>query len=143
MIGYIIISHGPLAKGLFESTQFFCGELENISFLTLEADDNPLDFQFKIEALYNKIKSDEGVIILTDIPGGSTTNQALMVAQRHDDIRIISGANLMMMIEASFGHGHASIDELCDILVKRGKESIAIAKINDALSHDNDMISEF
>ena len=143
LIGLIIVSHGPLAKGFYESNLFFCENFQNIGYLILNADDNPFEFQNRIEDLYMSMNSSEGVIILTDIPGGSPANQALIVAQRHDNIRVISGINLMMMIEASLGREHDQIDDLCETLLKSARESITLLSSNQLISTDDDINSEF
>ncbi len=142
MIGLILLSHGPLAKGLFESTKFFIEDTENIGYLTLNAEDNPLEFQDKIETLIKCFTVTDGIILFTDIPGGSPANQAMQVAARHPELRLISGMNLIMIIEACLSRSSLAIDELCEKVCISAKESIMQIQINSN-SEDNDMDTDF
>lgn len=142
LIGLIMLSHGPLAIGLYESSRFFINDLQHIECLALNSEDNPLDFQSKIEVLYNKVNDNDGVIIFTDIPGGSPANQAQLIANMHPDIRIICGMNLIMVIEALIHRETMDLKSICELIIQSGKESIFL--INSVLVNDeNDMDSSF
>jgi len=142
MIGLILLSHGPLAKGLYESTRFFIDDTENMGYLTLNAEDNPLEFQDRIEAMIRSFTSIEGIILFTDIPGGSPANQAMQVAARHPEVRLISGMNLIMIIEACISRHSLTINGLCEKVVISARESITQIFMN-VNSEDNDMDSDF
>ena len=142
MIGLILLSHGPLASGLFESTKFFIENTENIGYLTLNAEDNPLEFQDRIETLIKSFTMTDGIILFTDIPGGSPANQAMQVAARHPEVRLISGMNLIMIIEACLSRYSMQIDELCEKVCISAKESITQIQMN-CNPEDNDMDSDF
>ena len=95
-----MLSHGKLAEGVYETLKLFYGnELEQVSYLGLyedgEADVRGFDQQIR-KAIKN-LNDGSGVVVLTDIKGGTPYNGSLHY--RSNDVRILTGLNLNMALE--------------------------------------------
>lgn len=76
MTGILLISHGPLAQGLRDSYCFFNDETYLLDILCLQEGDDPAGFHEKLSLKCDALDQGDGVLILSDIPGGSPANQA-------------------------------------------------------------------
>ena len=95
MVGIVLISHGDLAKGIMSSASMLVPQLDNVSCLTLWPDDNPDDFQQKIEAAVKAADTGDGVFILADMLGGTPCNRAMYCVG--DKVRMMTGLSLPML----------------------------------------------
>lgn len=98
MIGVILTSHGKMAQGMSDTAQIFFGsDIKQFGFLGL---DNQDDIQLYKEKLYKLIKNvddGDGVVVLTDVLGGTPCNTASALA--NDKIQVISGMNIPILLE--------------------------------------------
>jgi len=95
MVGIVLISHGDLAKGIMSSASMLVPQLENVTGLTLWPDDNPDEFQQKIEAAVKAADTGDGVFILADMLGGTPANRAMYCIG--DKVRMMTGLSLPML----------------------------------------------
>lgn len=97
--GIVILSHGTLAKGLFESAKLFFGEYNNAVAVCLEADDDPSEYGSAVEEEIAKFKGH--VVVLVDLFGGTPCNQITMLfaKNKYENVEVYSGANLPMMMD--------------------------------------------
>lgn len=98
MKGIILLSHGPMAKGLYETTQWFFGnEIEQYEYLCLQEEDKQDDFIHKVKEKIAKVDTGEGVILFTDLFGGTPCNNCMELMS--DDVQLIAGMNLTIVLE--------------------------------------------
>ena len=98
MIGIIIVTHGNLALELKSAMEHIVGIQKNIEIISIKPDD---DLEIKKSALEESIKKvdeENGVIILTDMFGGTPSNLAISLL-KIGKVEIISGVNLPMLIK--------------------------------------------
>ena len=98
MIGIIIVTHGNLALELKSAMEHILGIQKNIEIISIKSDD---DLEIKKSALEESIKKvdeENGVIILTDMFGGTPSNLAISFL-KIGKVEIISGVNLPMLIK--------------------------------------------
>ena len=139
MIGILVISHGLLAQGLYESTKLFINDLENVEVVILEETDTPQAFYSKLENKILKISDEHGILILSDILGGTTTNQALLLLQKKMNIKIVTGVNLVMLIEALITRNNIfDLDILSKQVLETGQKSITILD-NSSLTSNSEI----
>ena len=128
MIGISVITHGLMAEGVLDSLKLIMGEQDNISVLGLHEGDEMESFK---ESIFNKVQevSDgNGVLVFVDLFGASpfSTTGSLVprFLENNIDVRVITGCNLPMLLEAaSMRHG-MSLSELYKSIIETGKESI-------------------
>jgi PTS system mannose-specific IIA component len=95
VVGIVLISHGDLAKGIISSASMLVPQLENVSSLTLWPEDNPDEFQQKLEAAVKAADTGDGVFILADMLGGTPANRAMYCVG--DKVRMMTGLSLPML----------------------------------------------
>lgn len=98
MVGLVVVSHGDLSKGLASSIALIAGEYKNMITLSLEKNDNAEEFHNEILNSVKKVDEGDGVIIFTDVLGGTPSNLSTLVARRND-LFCLTGMNLPMLIE--------------------------------------------
>lgn len=98
MIGIVIVAHGGLAKEYVSAIEHVVGPQPGIRAITIEGTHDRDAKQDEICAAADAVDAGDGVLIVTDIFGGSPSNLSLK-ACRPDDRRILYGANLPMLIK--------------------------------------------
>lgn len=113
MIGVLIVSHGNLAREIFDTACMILGEQENVKTISLMYDDDIKKFTNKVLAFTQELDQGDGVIVLSDLFGGSPNNSVLATSRLHS-IKAITGVNLPMLIECLSSREFLSIDELVE-----------------------------
>lgn len=97
MIGLVIVTHGQLAKAFIEALDHVVGHKENIRAICIYPKDNIDEHRENILKAVEEVDSGEGVIILTDLFGGTPSNLAIS-ALGVKPIEVIAGINLPMLV---------------------------------------------
>lgn len=103
MTGIIIVTHGPLSKALLESTKLIIGEVEDVYTIGLFHGDSTDDLKNRIKDNINKFNDVDGILIFTDLFGGTPNNMTALAINELgnlDDIRCFVGVNLPVLLEA-------------------------------------------
>ncbi|MFD1441618.1 PTS sugar transporter subunit IIB [Lacticaseibacillus hegangensis] len=128
MVGIILASHGDFAKGIMQSGQMIFGEQKNVEAVTFQPNEGPDDLKAHLEEAIAKLDSDDQVLFLIDLWGGSSFNQSNGLFEQHKDKwAIVTGLNLPMLIEA-YG-SRLSMDSAHDIaahIIESGKDGIKV-----------------
>lgn len=98
MIGIVIVAHGGLAREYLKAVEHVVGAQTGIMAIMIEGDHDRALKQDEICAAAEAVDTGDGVVIVTDIFGGSPSNLSLR-ACRPDNRRILYGANLPMLIK--------------------------------------------
>ncbi len=99
MKGIILLSHGQLAKGMYETTKWFMGEdIPQYTYLCLEADETPERYDERIDAAIREVDSGEGVVLIVDLMGGTPCNRSAMFMVR-PNVDLFAGMNLAMVLQ--------------------------------------------
>ncbi len=99
MKGIVLLSHGPLAKGMYETTKWFMGEdIPQYTYLCLEASESPEGFDERIKEKIKEVETGEGVILIADLLGGTPFNRASLQIES-DKTDLFAGMNLAMVLQ--------------------------------------------
>lgn len=98
MIGIIIVTHGNLALELKSAMEHILGAQKNIEVICISSDDDLNERKNDIEGSIKKIDNNNGIIMLTDMFGGTPSNLAISFLKT-GKIEIISGVNLPMLVK--------------------------------------------
>ena len=109
MIGVIVVTHGQLANELVNATKTIVGDLPQFVAVSIGWHDDPMQAREAIRVAIEKVQSSEGVLILTDMFGGTPSNLGLSFLETHR-VEIITGVNLPMLIKLA--HLQSSSDLL-------------------------------
>jgi mannose PTS system EIIA component len=127
MIGILVVAHANLGAALIETVEFILGkEQEQIMSISIDIQQNPELLRKKIKQGISKVKSDNGVIILTDMFGGTPSNLSYSFLEE-GTVEVISGVNLPILLKAVTARQKMDMEKLTDSLVTHGKKSISLA----------------
>jgi len=127
MIGVVVAAHGNLAKELIQTTNFIVGHQENLIALSIDPSRSADEMQAEIKKAINKVDQGNGVLVLTDMFGGTPANMTLSFLEE-GRVEVITGANLPMLIRLSqCRDGSMDLYETAASLVEHGRKSISQA----------------
>ncbi|MBR6663311.1 MAG: PTS sugar transporter subunit IIA, partial [Alphaproteobacteria bacterium] len=98
MIGLVLVTHGNLAKEFVSAMQHVVGPQEQVETVCIGPDDDMEMRRGEILSKVNETNSGDGVILLTDMFGGTPSNLALSMMDRAN-VEILAGINLPMLIK--------------------------------------------
>jgi PTS system mannose-specific IIA component len=127
MIGILIVSHGGLADALVSSVQTLVGNLQKISGVSIWPKDNVKEIKGRIRREMAEVDEGDGVVVLTDLLGGTPTNACLSLS-KDKKIEVITGVNLPMLLTLSSYRKGRPLEEICALAKKAGRRSIVLAK---------------
>lgn len=126
MVGILIVTHGKLAQELVETTKIIVGKtVDNIVPISVGWNDDMADIQKTIASAITKVDQGKGVLILTDMFGGTPSNISLSFLS--DKVEIITGVNLPMLIKIVNVGDRCSLKDLAQLIYDQGKKSIYLA----------------
>ncbi len=127
MTGILVVTHANLGQALIETIEFILGSpQENLLSVSINIQDNPDNLRKKVKKAISKVKTDDGVIILTDMFGGTPSNISYSFLQE-GLVEVISGVNLPILLKAVTSRQKMDMPALTSTLVKHGKKSISLA----------------
>lgn len=122
-IGGVIVSHGNLANELVAAAETVIGNLEHITAVSIGWNDNVESAKEEISQAIKKVSNGGGVLILTDMFGGTPTNiSAMFIAE--SGVEIVTGVNLPMVIKLASQSKELSLSELAKEVEETGKQAI-------------------
>jgi len=124
LVGIIVVSHGTMAEGMLDAARMIVGPLDGILPVSLKEADATEDLMGRIEQAVNQVDSGDGILILVDAFGASPFNASARLAMRRQDIELISGMNLPMLMELAISREGMNLDELVKIALEAGTTSI-------------------
>ncbi len=98
MIGIVIVAHGGLAQEYLAAMQHVVGQQPGLAAVSIEADHDREAKQAEICKVADQVDTGDGVVVVTDLFGGSPSNLSLRACAPQDR-RILYGANLPMLIK--------------------------------------------
>lgn len=128
MLGIILASHGSLAEGVLEAGQMILGQQDNVAACTLMPSEGPEDIRKKIEDAIESFDSQDEVLILADLWGGTPFNQSSAVLSGNEDKwAIVAGLNLPMFIAAASARfGDESAHDIAKGLIGETRDTIKV-----------------
>ena len=98
MIGIVIVAHGGLAKEYLSAVEHVVGKQPGVRAISIEDDHDRAAKQYEICAAADEVDTGEGVVVVTDMFGGSPSNLSLRACNPQNR-KIIYGANLPMLVK--------------------------------------------
>lgn len=124
MIGLIIGTHGMFSEELLKSSEMIFGSQENVACVTFKPGEGIENLVCKYTELIKKLNCDDGVLFMVDLFGGSPFNAASMLAIKNDNMEIVSGVNLPMLLEVFGSREFSNLSDLLVLAQNAGKDSI-------------------
>ena len=129
MIGVVVATHGKLAEEMIRTAEGVVGPLDHVTGVSVVA--SSPDVRGDIKAAIQRVDQGEGVLLLTDLLGGSPTNLCVsFLADRK--VEVVTGVNLPMLLKlSSVRAGGKPIGQIASELAEAGQR--AIGHVSDAL----------
>lgn len=133
MIGIVVVTHGELARGFVQATELILGTQDQLRAIELRADEDVDVTKTRLAEAVKELDRGEGVVILTDMFGGTPSNLALTF-HAEGKVEVLMGLNLPMLLKlvSSRGgtegeDGRRSLAELSAVVAEYGKKNIQAA----------------
>jgi len=126
MIGILVVTHGALAAELARAASEIAGETEAIAAVGLDWNEAGESARDRIQAAIAAVDRGKGVLILTDMFGGTPSNLAFPFLQENE-VEIVTGANLPMLLRSLATRKEESLAALAHAVRERGRKSIEVA----------------
>ncbi len=126
MIGLVLVTHGNLALEFISAMQHVVGKQDNVEAVCIGPEDDMEMRRAEIIEKVNKVDSGKGVVLLTDMFGGTPSNLAISIMDRAN-VEILAGMNLPMLIKIASLRKDKTMKETVEGAQEAGKKYINIA----------------
>ena len=117
------MSHGQVANELLAAAETVVGDMSHITAVSIGWHDDVEIAKNEIERAIKQVSGDAGVLILTDMFGGTPTNIAAMFL-KEGEVEIVTGVNLPMVIKLASMNEEVGLAEAARLVEEQGKQSI-------------------
>ncbi len=126
MVGIIVVAHGELARGFEEAAKMIVGPVDAFTSCSFAQGTDVEELRKLLKTSIREVNRGHGVIILTDMFGGTPSNISLSFLES-GSIEVVTGVNLPMVITALTKREGKGIQELAAMLKESGSTNIHIA----------------
>ncbi len=126
MIGALVVTHGHLCQELVAAAEMIVGEISHIKAVSIGWHDDVNDAQKDIEGHIAEVNNGQGVLLLTDMFGGTPSNIALSF-HNPGVVDVVTGVNLPMIIKIANQKEGDTLESLARTVRDQGRSSIAMA----------------
>ena len=126
MIGMVLVTHGRLAEELRSAMEHVVGTQRGVATICIDAEDDVEQRRREIRERIEDVDAGDGVIVITDMFGGTPSNLAISMMDR-PNVEVIAGANLPMLVKLAKVRGRQTLAESVDCAVAAGRKYIASA----------------
>lgn len=123
MIGVLVVTHGLFAEGLLNAVELIAGKQDNVKALGLHHEDGIEEFEQRVIAAYDSLDDGSGVMILTDILGGTPSNITMKLLSARNAIGVC-GVNMAMLVQAIMQRDDGNLQDLESICIEAGNGSV-------------------
>jgi len=125
MIGLVVVCHEDLGPELVKAAEMIVGKIDAATTISVKQESAPETLRDQIQAAIKKVDRKKGVMLLTDMFGGTPSNIAL--AFLGDTIEVVTGVNLSMLIKFANHRDEKSLHDLAKLVQEAAQKSIVIA----------------
>ena len=125
MVGLVIVCHEDMGAELVRAAEMIVGRIEAVETVSVKQDSAPETLRDRIQSTIKKVDRKKGVMLFTDMFGGTPSNIAL--AFLGDSVEVVSGVNLSMIIKFANHRDEKTLPELARLVQEAAQKSIVIA----------------
>jgi PTS system mannose-specific IIA component len=127
VIGVVVVTHGQLANELVNAAEMIVGDLPQFTAVSIGWHDDVNDAREDIAQAIERVKGEEGVLLLTDMFGGTPSNLGMTFLET-DRLEVITGVNLPMLIKlAGLRRQASSLLAVAQEMREHGRNAIWVA----------------
>jgi PTS system mannose-specific IIA component len=126
MVGVVVASHGKLAEELLRTAEGIVGRLEQTAAVSVDARVSMDEARARLQQAIAAVDGGEGVLILTDMFGGTPANLALTFLDAR--VEVVTGVNLPMVVKLSTLRAEQKpLDALAEAIAAYGQKNVTLA----------------
>jgi len=126
MIGLVLVTHGRLGEELVNALEHVVGPQENVASVCIGADDDMEQRRNDIITSTEAVNVGDGVIVLTDMFGGTPANLAISIMDKAN-VEVIAGVNMPMLVKLATARKKHDMAEAVAMALDAGKKYIHVA----------------
>jgi PTS system mannose-specific IIA component len=126
VIGVVVVTHGQLANELVNAAEMIVGDLPQFTAVSIGWHDEANDARVDIAEAIERVQGDGGVLILTDMFGGTPSNLGLTFLETNR-VEVITGVNLPMLIKLASLRGSQDLQTAAREMREHGRNAIWVA----------------
>ena len=139
MIGFILTGHGHFSNGLKSALDMIAGPQEAFEIVPFEETEAGAYGDKLREAVRDMRAKTDGVLVFCDLMGGTPFNQSMMITAEQDNVSVVAGTNLPMLIDIVMARTpESSVEDLVAEAVELGKEGVCHMELGGAADDDED-----
>ena len=129
LVGGVVVTHGNLANELVNAAETIVGDIRHIQAVSIGWHDDVDLARESIAEAIKRVNAGAGVLLLTDMFGGTPTNIActFLEASRQNEIEVVTGVNLPMLITLADQEPDETLDTVAQRVREQGQKSIYLA----------------
>ncbi|OFW17392.1 MAG: hypothetical protein A3F70_07445 [Acidobacteria bacterium RIFCSPLOWO2_12_FULL_67_14] len=126
MIGIVVVTHGQLAIELLNAAEAIVGDLPRFAAVSIGWHEHTDDAREEIAQAIGRVRQGDGALIVTDMFGGTPLDLA-MTFLAHDNVEVVTGVNLPMLIKLAGLPDQASLLDAAREIREQGRNAIWVA----------------
>jgi PTS system mannose-specific IIA component len=125
MVGVLVITHGDLGQELIKAAELIKGKYDGVLPVSVDSNKGVEDIKKEITTAIKKVDKGDGVLILTDLFGGTPSNIALSFL-KEGKIEVVTGVNLPMLLKLDI-RKEKNLTDLSYFIKDYGRKNISLA----------------
>ena len=126
MIGIVIVTHGGLASEFRAALEHVVGPQAHLETVSIGPDDDMELRRSDILGAVKRVEQGSGVVVLTDMFGGTPSNLAISV-MNEAKVEVIAGVNLPMLVKLASVRSDVPLEKAVDLAKDSGRKYISVA----------------
>lgn len=127
MVGVVLATHGGLGEAFIGAMEMIVGTQPRVAALSLQVTDSIEDATGRLQAAVSAADAGDGVLVLTDMLGGTPSNICLALLGEGRPVEVVSGVSLPMLLKAVQARKESSLGDTAAQAKKAGRAAIIVA----------------
>lgn len=139
MIGIVVTGHNHFATGVSSTVEMVAGQQPQYKAVDFTEDMSPELLNERLIEAIKETDSGNGVLIFTDLKGGTPFNQSVMASVQYENVKVLTGTNIAMLLEGSLARlASEDVNALADQLVETGISQVYKFSMEDMTSNEEE-----
>ncbi|WP_445491950.1 PTS sugar transporter subunit IIA [Niallia sp. 03133] len=143
MVAFIVATHGEFSREIIKSAEMIFGKQENVAYITFSPGEGLDDLQTKYHHALQALDLSKGALFMVDLFGGSPYNAAALITADKEEMDVVAGVNLPMLIEGFDKRQRSDFQDLIQSVSQTAAEGVRSFKQSLAFSstsEENDLL---
>lgn len=124
MVGLVVCTHGKFSEELVKASEMIFGKQEDVKSITFEPGESTDGLVEKYRKAIEQLGEKDAILFIVDLFGGSPYNAASRIVADNENMDIIAGVNLPMLLEIYMPRTFLSLHDLVDVAINAGRNAV-------------------